>query len=377
MSKEQENNIYVDKMLFSYLEGTASIDEQEWIKNWLQEDANHLKELEEFKVMYHWFRKGNSAGGTNKEESWNRIKAGYYKSGFLTAIQHKKTGIRISIFRLAMAAAAAVILAFVVGFYVNALYFNESITPGRVVYNEVYVPLGSRSQITLSDGTRVWLNAGSKMRYPMNFSSTSREVILEGEAYFDVAKMRDKIFIVKTSDVNVKVYGTQFNIKAYADESIIQTTLVEGSLSVEPSKNSILKKAVMLKPYQSASYYKSKKGGEKSEKQLMVTPTADPLTVTSWKDSKWIITGEELDELAIKLERRYNVKITFEDESLKNYKFSGTLKEETFEQVLKIVQLSMPIVYTVEENNVIFREDTSFKKKYDTMIKTPDLQNAN
>ena len=104
----------------------------------------------------------------------------------------------------------------------------------------------------------------------------------------------------------------------------------------------------------------------------MVIPTVDPLPITSWKDSKWIIVGEELDELAVKLERRYNVKITFEDESLKKYKFTGTLKEETFEQVLKIVQISMPILFTIVDNNVTFREDPSFRKKYDTMINNPN-----
>jgi len=194
---------------------------------------------------------------------------------------------------------------------------------------------------------------------------------------------------VKTSDVNVKVYGTRFNIKSYPEERTIQTTLVEGSLAVETIRNTEGRNPVFLKPNQTLTYYKPlarKSVREEAQKstdineavpqtspaKIVLNPTVDPLSVTSWKDNEWVIAGEELDDLAVKLERRYNVKITFQDESLKKYKFTGTLKEETFEQVLKIIQLSAPILFTVIDNNVTFYEDPSFRKKYDLMIKSPN-----
>ena len=105
--------------------------------------------------------------------------------------------------------------------------------------------------------------------------------------------------------------------------------------------------------------------------KMRVIPSVDPLPITSWKDSRWVIVSEELDDIAVKLERRYNVKISFQDESLKKYRFSGTLYDETFEQVLKIIQTSAPILFTINNNLVVFREDPSYKLKYDEMINSP------
>jgi len=291
--------------------------------------------------------------------------------------------------RILIPVAAAVLVGFVSGFYLNIHIKRDKTLPENLVYNEVSVPLGARSKILLSDGTIVWLNADSRLSYPDNFMRETREVELEGEAYFNVTKMRNKIFVVKTSDVNVKVYGTEFNIKSYPEENAIQTTLVKGSLAVELIHSKESDKPFYLKPNQSLTFYKT--APEESlpedikvsvlstqQKQTSVSPKivkmplVDPVPITSWKDNKWVFVGEELDHLVIKLERRYNVKITFQNESLKKYKFSGTLKDETFEQVLKIIKISAPILYTVVENNVTLYEDPSFRKKYDSLIKNPN-----
>jgi ferric-dicitrate binding protein FerR (iron transport regulator) len=391
MPKENKRN--TEEILFSYLEGTASVEEREWVENWLKEDSSNQKHFDEIKVLRHWFKNGQKPAPLNREESWARIKAEYYKSGFMNPQQAEKSRSRKILYRFAIPAAAAVVFAFLAGFYIRALLHKDGYLNSKQIYNEVYVPLGSRSQVTLSDGTRVWLNAGSRLRYPVEFLKSNREVMLEGEAYFDVTKNLDKIFIVKTSDIYVKVYGTQFNIKCYPEENIIQTTLVKGSLSVEPVKGNNKNNTVYLKPNQTVEYYKKGKGFEGPQRnitssqetiaarakpdRIILTPVVDPVPITSWKDSKWVIAGESLEELAVKLDRRYNVKITITDESLKNYKFSGTLKDETFEQILKILQISMPIIYTVNGNNVILSEDKSFKPKYDTMIKNPERQKAN
>jgi hypothetical protein len=172
-------------------------------------------------------------------------------------------------------------------------------------------------------------------------------------------------------------------VKSYPDENLIQTTLVEGSVAIETNTNDKNKKIIYLKPNQTATYYKStpveqtinrnkiqtpSKVTPISARKIEIAPKINPLPVTSWKDHDWVIVGEELGQLAIQFERRYNVKITFKDESLKKYKFSGTLADETFEQVLKIVQLSAPIKYSINGNKVDFRVDPTYQKKYDKMI---------
>jgi len=286
------------------------------------------------------------------------------------------------------------LVAFLFGFLINNYLTDKAFQNSNLTYNEITVPLGAKSQVTLSDGTKVWLNAGSKLRYPVNFLKSTREVYLDGEAFFDVTKTTKRLFVVKTSKLNIKVYGTQFNVKSYADENLIQTTLVKGSVAIESIDGSE-KGTIFLKPNQSATYYKTlpnknptndlaqkkvpdiqnpkykqAQGIKRSEpiKKIVVVPEVDPLPITSWKDTRWIIVGEELGQLTVKLERRYNVKISFENESLKKYKFSGKLAEETFEQVLKIIQISAPIKFSIKGNNVVFYVDPLYKKNYDKMI---------
>ena len=298
----------------------------------------------------------------------------------MSALQEKKQLLKKKIIKFALPADAAVLIAFLTGILVNK-HWTDKIQSTNLVYNEIVVPLGAKSIVTLSDGTKVWLNAGSKLRYPVNFLAKSREVYLEGEAFFDVAKMKSKLFVVKTFNLNIKVYGTQFNVKSYPEENQIQTTLVKGSVAIESTTE---KNTIYLKPNQTVTYYKSipkKSSAEKPKPEVasknkkidvadkvVMIPEIDPLPITSWKDSLWIIDGEELDHLAVKLERRFNVRISFQSESLKKYRFSGTLKEETFEQVLKIIRLSAPIQYSIENNNVVFTEDHLYKKNYDKMI---------
>jgi transmembrane sensor len=389
MTKEQDRDRNAEEILFRFLDGTATGEEKVWAKKWIGESVDHAKKFKEWQVHYNWFNKDAGTRDSSKEASWSRIRAGYYQSIYLSYLAKEKLQTRKKMAGILVSSAIVAVFAFFTGIYVNNIHHRDhSGSISNQVYNEVYVPLGARSQVTLSDGTRVWINAGSLLRYPSQFRDDSREVILKGEAYFDVSKMPDKIFIVKTSDIKVKVYGTQFNIKSYPEENTIQTTLVDGSLSVEPIRKKGFEKPVFLKPRQSLTYYKKVTPGSGTEAstatgnnihkmppegaKIVVIPSIDPVPVTSWKDSKWVIVHEHLDEFAVKLERRYNVKITFENENLKNYIFSGTLKDETFEQVLKIMQISAPLLFTVDKNQVTFREDRSFRKKYDTMIKNPN-----
>ncbi len=372
----------IDEVLIKYLTGYATEKEREIARAWINENQEHAEYFDELKNIYQLTGVIRQPSGFNTEEGWNRVKAGYFKMRLETELKNKKAFRRKVFIGVSLSSAAAILIIIFLGFYGNPFPFrsyNNSVT----AYNEVVVPLGAKSQITLSDGTKVWLNAGSKLRYPANFLSDTRKVYLEGEAYFNVTKNKNKQFIVKTSNLDIKVYGTQFNVKSYPDENLIQTTLVEGSVAIETNTNDKNKKIIYLKPNQTATYYKStpveqtnnrnkiqtpSKVTPISARKIEIAPKINPLPVTSWKDHDWVIVGEELGQLAIQFERRYNVRITFKDESLKKYKFSGTLADETFEQVLKIVQLSAPILYSINGNKVDFRVDPTYQKKYDKMI---------
>jgi transmembrane sensor len=259
-----------------------------------------------------------------------------------------------------------------------------------LAYFEATAPKGSRSYVTLTDGSTVWLNSGTKLRYQRNFGLEGRELFLEGEAYFVVAKNIDMPFIVKTSDVSITATGTAFNVKAYSEENIIETTLESGEVRIDPinsSHNKPESAPVILKPNQKAVFTKSSQNlnvDKKQQKspspknepvikvkaaQLTVDSFVETKLTTSWKDSRWIFRSEKLYKLAPILERRYDISIIFRDSVLSSYKFTGTLKEESLEQVLKAISLAAPIRYEIRHSQVYFFEDSNLKNKYQKVLK--------
>ena len=221
--------------------------------------------------------------------------------------------------------AAAILLSFVLGAVVYHLLSNLQQTNlpaiAAVESSRVIVPLGSISQIELPDGSLVTLNAGSKMRYHTTFGNGSREVWLEGEGYFKVVKNANIPFVVRAKKVAVKALGTEFNVKAYPDEKMVQTTLVNGFVSIKQEKALSNSKEWMLKPKQTVTIYDAGTSDIEDISALAAKETAmqsvdthEPALVlknevktelyTSWKDSRWVIESESLEKLAMKMQRQ-------------------------------------------------------------------------
>jgi transmembrane sensor len=256
-------------------------------------------------------------------------------------------------------------------------------------YVETSAPKGSRSFITLPDGTTVWLNAGTRFRYPLDYGVSERKVYLEGEAYFKVSKNKKLPFRVFTSDITVTALGTAFNVKAYEDEGTIETTLEEGLVRIDDlhaGKKGVSVKPIVLKPKQSAVFNKdhgslalseapasAQQPAEARREKLSALPlkvkdVADTRLYTSWKDSRWIFKNEKLSSLVVKLERRYDVDIVFMDKALENYAFTGTLQEESLEQVLSAIRYTAPIRYEINAKQVQLYEDKNFLNQYKGIV---------
>ena len=257
--------------------------------------------------------------------------------------------------------AAMIALAFIIGGIVSYLVFGKDFLSGNHSYSEVIAPMGSRTEMNLPDGSKVWLNAGSKLRYSDNFNKSNRDLSLEGEAYFQVEKNKQLPLIVNALGVNVKVVGTTFNIKAYPTENTISTTLVEGKVILESEKYNFGNNIVML-PNQKAVF-------SKTDRKLVITTIDDLYSEISWKDNQLIIKAEELSELAVKLERKYNVKIAFDSENIKLYKFSGTLQDETLQQVLDVIKVSAPINYQIRGKDILLKLNTERINIYNKLLK--------
>ena len=217
----------------------------------------------------------------------------------------------------------------------------DSLTEDTTVFNTLSVPRGGVYQLTLSDGTRVWLNSDSKLIYPVTFSGDVREVTLSGEAYFDVQKNAEKPFIVTTALGNVRVLGTQFNVKVYQEEASVITTLVSGSVSFG---NEVVEETKLSPGYQLIF----DKGGRKVDvKKVNVQH------FVSWRDNQMSFQGESLESIMRMLARWYDVNVVFEDEELKQLEFSGNLdKYEDIGKFLKLFELGADVQFEIK-NNVI------------------------
>jgi ferric-dicitrate binding protein FerR (iron transport regulator) len=222
--------------------------------------------------------------------------------------------------------------------------------PGILNHNpvvSVMAPRGSKALTVLPDGTAVWLNAGSKIEYKIPDNKSSREVTIEGEAYFNVSKDHDHPFTVNAGEMLIMAYGTEFNVKAYPEENVVETTLVEGSVSVEIKDKS--SNSTMLKPNEQAIYYKPTP--QRSE-NFLITKGIDPSYYTLWINDRLQIKGETLEELAVVLERKYDVKIGFDDNTLKDLRFTGIIENETIEQILELIKISSNVDYRIDGREV-------------------------
>jgi len=211
----------------------------------------------------------------------------------------------------------------------------------------VIAPRGSKAFTVLPDRSVVWLNAGSKIEYKIPDNKTVREVTIEGEAYFKVSKDSEHPFTVNAQDMIIKAYGTEFNVKAYPGEKVVETTLVEGSVSVE-IKNKPSNKTV-LKPNEQAIYYKPDSGHYEN---FLVTKGIDPSFYTQWINDRLQIKGETLEDLAIMLERKYDVTIHFDDNKLRDLRFTGIIENETIEQILELIKISSNVDYRIKGREI-------------------------
>ena len=240
-------------------------------------------------------------------------------------------------------------------------------------YQSVETPSGAKSLITLVDGTKIWLNAESKLTYPSRFVDSKRVVTLEGEGYFEVAKDKYRPFEVKTSNLSIQVLGTVFNLKSYPEEGVIETTLLEGSVALSKIVNEKKEQEIyQLQPNQQATFIKKKgfltedqviaanlsasEASERSSEKLIVNSVIDVDRIAAWKDGDMVFKNETFESLAIKLERRYNAKIIFEDEVLRGYRFSGKFDEISIEQALRALQFTSTFNYKIEQGMITIKK---------------------
>lgn len=367
-----------EEILWRYFEERASKQEADMIMQWLDQSPENRKLFTAIKKTFIEIEANTRPCKETTDKAYSRFLERVNK---VEIEQQSEIKIQTNQFRTIIWRYASILIV-AVGLSALAYYVGtRSASINNKTFCEIEVPYGSRSTLVLPDGSKIWLNAGSKLKYNHDFDVKSRDVYLEGEAFFDVEKRKHPL-VVHTSDIDILVLGTTFNVKSYPDEDYIEATLVEGNIRIESKASD---KPLFLKPKEKLTYHKSDKqisvgeseinnqrpkeesivGQKVSVTQLLkdvdIIEDVNTDESTSWKDGKLIINNESLEELTRKIERKYDVTFTFESERLKDYSYSGTLRDFPLEQVLRALELTSPIKYIIKEKSVILTYNKNFK----------------
>lgn len=212
---------------------------------------------------------------------------------------------------------------------------SGSVLKQEIVYNTIVVPRGGEYKLELADGTLVWLNSDSELRYPVKFAGSQRDVWLKGEGYFEVSKNPEKPFRVVVDNMIVKVLGTSFNINAYKDRGNILTTLVSGKVDIQDMSG---KSLVVMSPNQQVDF----RHGKISVQEVDVT------RFVSWIDGKFYFNDMTLENIMSQLQRWYDIEVFFVDEELKSYPFTGVIRRDfTAGQIFEIIEKTTRVKFNV------------------------------
>ena len=227
----------------------------------------------------------------------------------------------------------------------NSLQYNNRIIPEKLTYNTLTVPYGKRFDIILSDSSHVVLNSGTSLKYPVKFiKGKNREVYLTGEAFFEVTKNTEQPFIVNTDELNIRVFGTKFNISAYPEDDSTNTVLVEGSVGLYQEDSYESTNATFLKPGHLGSL-------NKINKDISVE-NAETAIYTAWMTGGIIFRHIPFKNIIKKLERHYAVSITNHNRALNEELFTASFDNQPLENVLKTFKDNYGIDYTINDDNI-------------------------
>jgi ferric-dicitrate binding protein FerR (iron transport regulator) len=330
-SKEKlEANQYIEEaLLLRYIRGVAATDEIAEVEQWMDAAAENRKIVEQLCVLDY----GNEALCCIRNAD---------PQTSLAKVKRKIRNRRLHRVVVWTQRAAAVLF---VPFFCLTLHFMRQPTPQATLQpqeiNIVSAP-GVITSTTLPDGTKVWLNANSRISYPSFFAGERREISLSGEAYLEVSKNKEKPFFIRVNDAfKVKVTGTELNIEAYPDADHFSTTLVEGEVHLVSAANPD-HTLLTLRP------------GEQSvcsaEGAINVRNVHTSL-FTSWKDGKIMFKNASMDEIAVILEKRYNARFVISPR-LKDHRFTGTFTHHQLVQILEHFRISSNIRYEIKGHNL-------------------------
>ncbi|MEZ4970227.1 MAG: FecR domain-containing protein [Flavobacteriaceae bacterium] len=231
----------------------------------------------------------------------------------------------------------------------SKLSYTANTKNQKLIYNTLNVPYGKKFDVVLSDGTHVYLNSGTSLRYPISFiKGATRKVFLTGEAYFDVREDREHPFVVNANEIDIHVLGTKFNVSHYPEDTNINTVLVEGAVELRrTSEETSSSEPVALEPGYKAEWYRNN--------DEIAISNVDTDLYTAWLKGKLVFRNTPFKQIREALQRHYNVTIINMNDLLEEQMFDATFDIETIDQVLESFNKSWAIDYTIVNNEVIIK----------------------
>lgn len=377
MELHENINADINDLIISFLSGNISVEDNQKLERLLKSNPEYRALFDEMKLS--WDASGISLSDispANTQKPWEKLKESIENSedSFID-----KNSLKIRLLKVFRTAAVWLLLIAGSSFVTWKFFGTASQKDSSSCI--ITTPLGSRTQIILPDGTEVWLNAGTSLKYPEKFSPDQRDIYLTGEAFFKVVTNKNWPFVVHTPDLDIRALGTSFNVKAYQSEKVVTTTLIEGIVKLENKQRDF---HYTLQPKQELVFLREPEKQKdaiaqienredvkvvESNKDAVIKNEVNTIVSTSWKDKRWIVNGEPVENFAVLLERKYDMKINIVSEELKQFKFSGTIENETLEQVLDFLRYTIPVKYKFNKGSVDLIIDSTMKERNKAFLK--------
>ncbi len=360
------------KLLVKHINGEL-LNESDRIRvdEWLKASKENKSYYNSLKALWFSYELNDLHVTESRSNVWNRI-----EERALTQEEKNKKTVHDFNWKRAISIAASIIVVVSIG--ITFYLYNRT---DDTEFYKFTADSGSRSKIELVDGTVVYLNSETELLVPKDFGENNRNVKLTGEAYFAVTKTKNKsLFIVEANDLSIKVLGTEFNVKSYPEEGTIETTLEKGKVEIIKRNETENRKIVTLEPNQRAIFVK-KEGFialteidvdsvsnelildrtqnrlPQRQEKLVLKDNIETQLYTSWKDGKLEFESEKFGNLVVRLERWYGIDIKVKTDSIKSVEYTGTFINETLEQALDALKMTLPFNYTMDiEQNIVYIE---------------------
>jgi transmembrane sensor len=322
----------IKSIIIEHLEGNLHGDKLKELTTWVTKSDDNARYYTKVKDLWETSLADISRIAETKNE-WSRFLM-RIKKDYQSNIFRYSSNVQI-FYRF-----AAILI---VGVLIGGLVIKYSMKKDPIFITTL-APKGSITQMVLADSTIVYLNAGSQLRYSPESQNNKREVFLEGEAWFNVAKDKKKPFVVHTRCYDINVTGTQFNIKTYETDNETITTLEEGEVIISSSENFKLAENLILKPGEQVVFNK--------DSNRMFVKEVNTRRFTSWKENKLMFLNLSFEELIILFERKYGVDIEVDNQEVLKYHYTGTIKNESILEILEIIKQSLPIQYKIDRQKI-------------------------